>query len=119
MNQRQFLGKKGENLACSFLVKNNYNIIEKNFRCKQGEVDIIAMDLSDKDLVFVEVKTRSNFNFGRPSEAVNYSKQKHILDVAQFYIYINQLQNLSIRFDIIEVFIEDFYFKINHIKQAF
>ena len=80
MYVNQTLGKFGEDKACKYLEKNDYIISERNFRCKQGEIDIIAKDLSKNELVFVEVKTRLSFNFGRPAQSVNYIKQKHILN---------------------------------------
>lgn len=117
MHIKQQLGKFGEDFACNYLLENNYKIIERNFRCKQGEIDIIAIDIPKKELVFIEVKTRSNFHFGRPAQAVNTIKQKHIFDASKYYIYKNNLANSFIRFDVIEVFAQDYKFKINHIKQ--
>ena len=78
------LGKYGEKIACEFLRKNKYKIITQNFKCKQGEIDIIAKDLNYKDIVFVEVKTRTNTAFGRPIEAVNRPKQKHLINTVKY-----------------------------------
>ncbi|MBQ2938571.1 MAG: YraN family protein [Clostridia bacterium] len=109
------LGKIGEQIAVEYLEKNGYKILERNFYCKQGEIDIIAKQ--KQEIIFIEVKTRSNINFGKPSEAVNYKKQKHIYRTAQYYLYkINSLEMLS-RFDVIEILIKDGKFNINHIKQ--
>ena len=119
MYVNQTLGKFGEDKACKYLEKNDYIIIERNFRCKQGEIDIIAKDLSKKELVFIEVKTRLNFNFEKPAQSVNYIKQKHILNVSKYYLYKNSIKNTFIRFDIIEVFVKNSEFQINHIKQIF
>jgi len=119
MYVNQQLGQLGEDLASNYLLQNNYKIIERNFRCKQGEIDIIAKDNVKEELVFIEVKTRSNFNFGRPAQSVNNIKQKHIKDAAKYYVYKNSFKNMFIRFDIIEVFVKDYSFKINHIKQIF
>lgn len=119
MYVNQTLGNFGEEKACIYLEKNNYKIIERNFRCRQGEIDIIAKDLSKKELVFIEVKTRLNFNFGRPAQSVNYIKQKHILNVSKYYLYKNSIENAIIRFDVIEVFVKNSEFQINHIKQIF
>ena len=119
MYVNQTLGKFGEEKACIYLEKNNYKIIERNFRCRQGEIDIIAKDLSKNELVFIEVKTRLSFNFGRPAQSVTYIKQKHILKVANYYLFLNSIKNKFIRFDIIEVFVKKSQFKINHIKQIF
>lgn len=112
------IGTLGEDLACKYLKKNDYIIKSRNFRSKQGEIDIIAFDKKKKELVFFEAKTRSNFHYGRPSDSVTKIKQEHILETAKYYIYKN-FNNSSpyIRFDIIEIFIKDSSFKINHIKQ--
>ena len=99
---KQKRGRKGEDIACKYLQRNNYTVIDRNFRCRQGEVDIIACDEQEKELVFFEVKTRSNLKYGRPSEAVQKTKQNHIISVAKYYIFLNHSNN-----------------KINHIKKAF
>lgn len=117
MHFRQEIGKWGENLACKYLEDNNYNLIERNFLCRQGEIDIIAKDNAKQELVFIEVKTRSNFKYGNPSEAVNKEKLKHIKQTVKYYIYRNSINNIAIRFDIIEVYIQEQNCKINHIKQ--
>lgn len=116
---KQQKGRTGENLACKYLQKHQYTIIDRNFSCKQGEIDIIACDEQKKELVFFEVKARSSLKYGMPSEAVKKLKQNHILSVAKYYIYINKIENIPIRFDIIEVFINNSNYRINHIKQAF
>ena len=110
----QQLGKKGEDVATTFLQSIGYKIIDRNFRCKQGEIDIIAKD--KEEYVFVEVKTRTSTKYGRPAEAVNYLKKQHIYKVAKYFLYKYKLQNYSIRFDVIEVFYCKNRFYINHIK---
>ena len=117
MHFRQEIGKWGENLACQYLENNNYHMIERNFFCRRGEIDIIVSDKQKKEIIFVEVKTRSNFRYGNPIEAVNRKKQKHIKQVAQYYLYINQLNEVAIRFDVIEVYIKKEGYTMNHIKQ--
>ncbi len=117
MYVNQLLGQHGEDLACNYLEKNKYIIIERNFRCKQGEIDIIAKDIIKKELVFIEVKTRTSFNFGRPVDAISNIKKRHIFNSAKYYIYQHSLYNEFIRFDVIEVYVEESTFKINHIKQ--
>ena len=109
------LGNLGEKLAAEYLEKKNYKIIEKNFYCKHGEIDIIAENKNE--LVFIEVKTRSNINFGTPSEAVDYKKQKRIYTSAKYLLYKNKIPEIPIRFDVIEVYIKYGKVKINHIKQ--
>lgn len=115
MNQKQQLGKQGEDFATQYLKQNNYEIIERNFECKQGEIDIIAKDKDE--YVFIEVKTRQNFNYGIPSEAVDERKQKHIWNATQYYIYSHNLENKYIRIDVIEVYKKKNKLYLNHIKQ--
>ena len=114
-------GKIGEDIATKYLIDQNYHIITKNFKCRQGEIDIIARDKIEKEIVFVEVKTRTNQKYGSPSEAVDEHKQKHIYKSAEYYVYRHNLYNKAIRFDIIEINIDIIKKKIriNHIKKAF
>lgn len=113
---RREIGKWGENLACKYLEENNYKVIERNFLCRQGEIDIIAKDIAQKELVFIEVKTRSNLRYGNPADAVNKQKQKHMVQAIKYYLYKNHIKNISIRVDVVEVYIVQ-NCKINHIKQ--
>ena len=113
------IGDIGENYAVKYLKKKRYKIIERNFRSKTGEVDIIC---SKKDtLVFVEVKARSNSRFGTPAEAVNYYKQKKIILCTKYYLMKHKISNMNIRFDVIEIFLDNNYklLDINHIENAF
>ncbi|MPQ42396.1 YraN family protein [Clostridium tarantellae] len=113
------IGNYGENLCISFLTNKGYIIKEKNFKCKQGEIDIICFK---KDLLcFIEVKSRFTESFGSPSEAVTCYKKNRILNSANFYIYINNLYDYFIRFDIIEITFntQNKNTKINYIKDAF
>jgi len=77
-------GDYGEDLACKYLKKQGYKILERNFRISGGEIDIVA---KDKDiLVFVEVKARWSHQYGLPSESMTYWKIKYLLKTAMFYI---------------------------------
>lgn len=116
MSYKQEIGQDGENIAENYLKKENYQIIERNFRCKQGEIDIIAKDKNE--IVFIEVKTRTNINYGNPAEAVNTPKQKHIKRATEYYVHINNLYKYYIRFDVIEIYYKNKIPQINHIKQA-
>lgn len=86
INQRQELGKEGEDFAADYLQKQGYEIIDRNFECKQGEIDIIAKDKNE--YVFIEVKTRQNLHYGMPCEAVNERKQS-IYGTQQDITYIH------------------------------
>lgn len=108
-------GNIGEQIAIEFLKKNKYKILERNFYCRQGEIDIIAMDKDE--IVFIEVKTRSNNDFGTPSEAVNKIKQKHMYKSAKYFLYKFNLMDNFVRFDVIEILIKNGKLEVNHIKQ--
>ena len=109
------LGNIGEQIALKYLEKNKYQIIRKNFYCRQGEIDIIAKD--KKEIVFIEVKTRTNTTFGNPAEAVNKLKIKHIYKTANYFLYKVKNPDVFIRFDVIEILLINGKFNINHIKQ--
>lgn len=113
------IGEVGERLACKYLEENDYNILQKNFRCYQGEIDIIARDNIKNELVFIEVKTRTNREYGNPVDSIDKYKKKHIYKALKYYIFINNLVNEYIRIDAIEVYILKNQNKINHIKQIF
>ena len=116
MYKRHILGRRGEVVAVKYLRNKGYSILEKNFMCRQGEIDIIA---KEKDyIVFIEIKSRTNMKYGLPSEAVTKEKIKHILKSANYYLYINNLENVNVRVDVIEVYIEKNKYYINHIKQV-
>lgn len=101
MNKRE-VGAQKEQLACTFLQGNGYEIIEQNYRCKVGEIDIVAKD--GKYLVFLEVKYRKNINMGTPFDAIDYKKQKTIRTVAKFYMYENHIgENEPVRFDAVGI----------------
>lgn len=108
-------GKLGEEIASKYIISKGGKVIERNYRTKIGEVDLIAK--LNGELVFVEVKSRSNINYGYPSESVNYKKKRKITNVAKYYVLDNSLENLSIRFDVIEIYLKEK--KINHIVNAF
>jgi len=112
MTQSAELGKSGEDLAEKYLNKIGYKIIEKNFKTKFGEIDIIAKD--KKTIVFAEVKTRAGNAYGSPQSAVNFYKQKHLSLAAFTFIKKNSLKS-DYRFDIIAI-CDD---KIEHIENAF
>lgn len=83
MMKRRETGIQGEQLACDFLGKNGYRIIQRNFRCPGGEVDIVAQQ---KDtLVFVEVRTKSSRQFGTPEESITPAKMEKLRNVAAYY----------------------------------
>ncbi|MDR3178526.1 MAG: YraN family protein [Oscillospiraceae bacterium] len=112
-------GNFGEEIAKNFLIKNNYIICRMNYYCRYGEIDIIAENRSY--LCFVEVKTRSSFNFALPVEFVNYRKREKLIKTAVDFLNSNP-SLLQPRFDVIEVLILNYIknkVELRHIKNAF
>lgn len=116
MYYKQETGKEGEDIAVYYLKSIGYNVIERNFECRQGEIDIIALDKDE--IVFIEVKTRRNKKYGLPAEAVNDTKKKHLWKAVQYYLYSRNLQDDFIRLDVIEMYLSKGKTYINHIKKA-
>lgn len=110
------LGIFGENLAANYLNKNGYQIIERNFRFKKNEIDIIAM--KDNTLVICEVKTRETAQIGEPYKAVTRKKQKQIITVSDYYVKLKNLW-IDVQFDIISIVHNSFHTKLEHIPNAF
>jgi putative endonuclease len=98
---RLSLGKKGEELAIERLKALQYKILERNFKCRLGEIDIIARDKST--LVFIEVKTRATKDFGGPAAAVHERKQRQLSRVALTYLNQKKLFHIPARFDVVAV----------------
>lgn len=100
-------------------MQKGYDIMDRNFNCSQGEIDIVAWDKVKREVVFIEVKTRTNMYYGNPVDAVNIPKQKHIYWAAQYYVYLHQIKKKYFRFDVIEIYANINQAKIRHIKQIF
>lgn len=115
---RRRTGDQGEEIASSYLGSHGYRIIERNFTCKGGEVDIIAM--KDKVLVFIEVKTRRDLSYGVPQLAVNSFKQRQISKAALTWLSKNRKHDQDARFDVIGILLSsDGRHRIEHIVNAF
>jgi putative endonuclease len=101
MNKRQ-IGTEQESRAAAYLQEQGYTIVERNFRCRTGEIDIIARE--GEYLCFVEVKYRSGGGCGSPLEAVNYRKQKKILAVARYYMMCHHFPtDTACRMDVVAI----------------
>jgi putative endonuclease len=113
------IGALGEGISESYLKNLGYKILDKNFRCKCGEIDLIAVNKGY--ICFIEVKTRYGINFGMPSESVNSSKQHKIYKTAQIYIMKKNIFDFNFRFDVMEVILNNSNndFLVNHIEDAF
>ena len=113
------LGEIGERKAAEYLRRHGYVIKEKNYRCRAGEIDIIAQKA--EFIVFVEVKSRKNASFAEAREFVNYSKQQKIIKTAMLWLGVHYC-DLQPRFDVIEVYPSGKLltpYIINHVENAF
>lgn len=109
-------GKQGEEIAVKYLMDKGYEILERNWRNRHQEIDIIAKD--GKELVIVEVKTRKSNNYGEPDLAVNKQKQRLLIYAANAYLFRNKL-DIDTRFDIISIIVSNDKPVIDHIEDAF
>ena len=111
------LGRRGEELAVHYLKKNGYRLIERNYICKMGEMDIIA---KEKDtLVFIEVKARTSTAFGPPQLAVNPAKQRQLSKVALHFLKEKKIEDVKARFDVVAILLGKKGDEIELIKDAF
>ena len=117
MNKKKILGNAGEEYAERMLREKGYRIIEMNYRCKIGEIDIIAMD---KDvLVFIEVKTRRGLFYGAPAESITKKKVERLKKLAQYFLQTKRIKNTDCRFDVVAINATASGFEAELIKNAF
>ena len=102
--KRAEIGQLGEKLARDFLKKRQYRILETNYRCRYGEIDIVARRLDC--LVFVEVRTRTDRVFGTPEESISQSKTRHMAQSAEYYVQEHRAEALNWRIDVIAIELE-------------
>lgn len=99
--RRKVLGKQGEDVAARYLEKNGYSVLARNYRCKLGEIDLIADDRGT--LVFVEVRSKSSEDFGTAQESIRLKKQYKLRRVAWHYLKAQGKTGTCCRFDVIAV----------------
>ena len=115
--ERRDLGRQGEELALRFLKQKGYRLVQTNYSCKLGEVDIIA---KEKDvIVFVEVKTRTSTLFGPPQLAVTRAKQNQLSKVALNFLKEKRIEDAKARFDVVAILLGPEGEKIELIQNAF
>lgn len=115
---RRALGARGEDLAVRYLKKKGYKVIERNYRCQWGEIDLIARE--GDTLIFVEIKSRSSSGFGLPQDAVNRFKQNKLIEVARAYLAERRLtDDITMRFDVVAVQLTPSGPEMELIKDAF
>ncbi|MDG5798957.1 YraN family protein [Marinilabiliaceae bacterium ANBcel2] len=110
------LGKKGEDIACDYLLKKGYSILTRNWRFRHRELDIVAVD--GDDLVIVEVRTRKNMRWGDPRDSIKASKIKFLVHAAEGFVKYHKIDK-DIRFDLIFCLLDDDKLSIEHVKNAF
>jgi putative endonuclease len=113
-------GALGEEVAAAFLTARGFRILERNYRCKGGELDIVARAPGDKSLVFVEVKARRGLAYGVPQLAVTPFKQRQISKAALTWLVHNRQQDAPARFDVIAILLDaEGRHEVEHIVNAF
>ena len=115
--QQRAVGKAGEDTAVKYLQKQGYRILERNFRCRFGKIDLIARDKGV--LVFIEVKTRRSHAFGPPAMAVTPEKQRHLIKASQVFMSRTGRQHDVCRFDVVTIQMGSSEPCIEIIKNAF
>ena len=116
MAKHNEVGKLGEDIAHAFLIEQGMHILERNWRYKRAELDIVAMDTNT--MVFVEIKTRTDDILGSPENAVDSRKRKLMICAAIAYMHHSK-HDWTIRFDIVSVIMRPNQPQIDHIKDAF
>ncbi len=99
---RRDVGTRGEQLAVKFLKKSGYKILQRNYRCKLGEIDIVCYDHGT--IAFVEVKTRYSDTYGPPELSVTEAKKRQIVKVALHYVAEKKIEGVDCRFDVVSIF---------------
>ncbi len=116
-DQRQIFGQEGERIAERYLSKKGYRLVERNYRCPVGEVDLIVLDR--RVIVFVEVKTRRHERFGVPLESVHPRKQQKMIKAALWFLSDHKLHERDARFDVVGISFGGQEPVVEHIENAF
>ncbi|WP_082989392.1 YraN family protein [Christensenella intestinihominis] len=116
MTDAMRLGKAGEDTVCQYILRRGMKLLARNYRSGKGEIDLIALD--GDTIAFIEVKARSNTNFGTAAEAVGYRKQQMLIQTAQRFIAQRMLYDNNARFDVAEVYPREGN-RLNYIENAF
>lgn len=112
------IGKEGENIAAKYLAEKGFEIIKRNYQYGHGEIDIVAKD--KEFLVFIEVKTRLNLEYGEPEYAINTKKIKQIKKMAELYLFDKEIEEANCRFDVVAILLNDVSNpQITHYENAF
>lgn len=117
MDVRPQLGRAGEDMAAGHLRRQGYEIVDRNFRCNEGELDVVAR--RDGLLIFCEVKTRRENRWGEPSEAVGWDKQRRIRRLAAHWMRLRTPGPVEVRFDVVSIVVRRGRAELTHIADAF
>jgi putative endonuclease len=117
VNRNTQVGKYGEDRACEFLERLGYKVIDRNWRCSAGEIDVIAHD--ENCLVFAEVKTRTRVGFGHPFEAITSAKMRTMRQLVGEWCKAHQVSSAQVRLDAVSVLLTGGKVHIEHLKQVF
>jgi putative endonuclease len=117
MDARPQLGRRGEDLAESVFRRLGFDIVQRNYRCKHGEIDLIAR--RGRVLVFCEVKTRKTDMWGTPAEAVGLRKQSRLRQLAAVWLAGHAVGRVQVRFDVVSVIVRPDRSEVTHIPDAF
>lgn len=111
------VGRRGERIACRYLKRRGYRLLERNYAAHRHEIDLVMQERATDTVVFVEVKTRSRTDYGLPREAVTADKQRFLVLAARQYLLENGLTDFPARFDVVEVLLPSR--QVSHISDAF
>jgi putative endonuclease len=117
VDERGAFGKRGEDLACEELCRRGYAILDRRFRTRCGELDIVARD--GNVIVFVEVKARSGCNFGDPFASVTWKKRQRLGQMAAAYLFLKRLHGAPCRFDVVAVTTSSTDVRVEVLQHAF
>ena len=118
MDRRKQTGHRGEDIAVSYLTDKGYKILQRNWSCPTGELDVIVQDDHTDTLVFVEVRTRRGNRFGTAEESVTPAKQARLVELAHTYLQEMNPAHQSWRIDVVAVHLGRGLPQVNHIENA-
>jgi TIGR00252 family protein len=118
MSTTNDIGDQGENLAASVLRDNGYRILERNYRFNRNEIDLVCQG-PQREVVFVEVKTRTGTGYGRPTASITTDKQQALIEAARGYLHEREMEGTAARFDVIGILWMDDEPQVEHYENAF
>lgn len=110
------LGRYGERLAEEYLVEKGLRVLDRNWRCQHGEIDLVAFDDASRTLIFVEVKTRTGLGFGTPLEAITQAKARKLYELARMWMKAHSVRASRVRVDGVGVLLGREGRKISHLE---